>query len=86
MSGEKSGGFTPAARFSDEAESAMSTGTLEWHRPGCGAAGACVEIANLPEGGVAIRDSKSGDASPVLTFTKDEWDTFTAAIRSGELS
>jgi hypothetical protein len=86
VSGDKSGGFTPDARFSDEAGSAISAGTLEWHRPGCGAAGACVEIANLPEGGVAIRDGKSGDASPVLTFTQDEWGAFTAAIRSGELS
>jgi hypothetical protein len=40
----------------------------------------CVEVArNLP--GVAVRDSKNPDG-PILTFSRDEWASFIARIRS----
>jgi uncharacterized protein DUF397 len=79
--GETAGGFAPRDRGAKE-----SMAALEWRRARCGAAGACVEIASLPQGRVAIRDGKSGDDGPVLVFTQAEWDAFTAAIRTGELS
>ena len=43
----------------------------------------CVEIANLPNGGRALRDSKylTGLA---LRFTAAEWSAFTAGVRAGE--
>lgn len=86
MPGETADGFTPGADFEDEAQPVINSPVHTWRRPKCGTHGSCVEIAHLPEGGVAIRDGKSGDASPVLRFTADEWDAFTAAIRTAELS
>lgn len=41
--------------------------------------GHCVEVAT--PGRVLVRDSKLGDFSPVLAFTRAEWAAFTAAVR-----
>jgi hypothetical protein len=48
-----------------------------------GQGGNCVEIANLPNGTQAVRDSKNR-TGPALTFTAAEWSAFTAGVRSGE--
>jgi hypothetical protein len=48
-----------------------------------GEQGACMEVADLPGGGRAVRDSKN-PAGPVLVFTPAEWDAFTAGVRAGE--
>lgn len=48
-----------------------------------GSAGHCVETAFLPDGGVAVRDSKD-PAGPVLSYTREEWSAFTAGVRGGE--
>jgi Domain of unknown function (DUF397) len=45
--------------------------------------GDCVEVASLPDGGVAVRDSKD-TAGPVLQFTASEWTAFVAGARNGE--
>lgn len=45
--------------------------------------GACVEVAPLPQGGKAVRDSKD-PSGPVLTFTDVEWDAFADGMRKGE--
>ncbi len=43
--------------------------------------GNCVEMARLPAGQVAVRDSKRpGD--PVLVFTRAEWSAFLTALRA----
>ncbi|MBV8995330.1 MAG: DUF397 domain-containing protein [Pseudonocardiales bacterium] len=47
------------------------------------AAGNCVEVADLPSGHRAVRDSKDV-AGPVLTFSPSAWTTFTAGVRAGE--
>lgn len=44
---------------------------------------ACVEVADLPDGGRAVRDSKDR-SGPVLTYTASEWAAFTAGVRDGE--
>jgi Domain of unknown function (DUF397) len=44
----------------------------------------CVEVAPFPDGGMLMRDSKLGDASPVLRFTAAEWRAFVAGVRDGE--
>lgn len=44
----------------------------------------CVEVAPLPDGGMLMRDSKLGDAGPVLRFTAAEWRAFVAGVRDGE--
>lgn len=41
--------------------------------------GSCVEVA--APGAVLVRDSKLGDASPVLSFTRKEWGALLAAVR-----
>ena len=50
----------------------------------CNGASSCVEVAALADGGVALRDSKLGDNSPILRFTSGEWAAFTAGARDGE--
>ncbi|MGW1682609.1 DUF397 domain-containing protein [Saccharopolyspora sp. NPDC002376] len=43
--------------------------------------GNCVELASLA-GVVGLRDSKLGDASPVLEFTDRQFHTFLAGIKA----
>jgi Domain of unknown function (DUF397) len=43
----------------------------------------CAEVARLPDGHVAVRDSKD-PGGPVLTLSPGEWAAFTAAIKAGE--
>jgi hypothetical protein len=45
--------------------------------------GNCVEVADLPGGACAVRDSKQ-PTGPVLTFTATEWAAFTAGVRAGD--
>lgn len=45
--------------------------------------GQCVEVADLPDGGRAVRDSKN-PAGAVLTFATAQWSAFTAGVRAGE--
>jgi hypothetical protein len=45
--------------------------------------GNCVEVANLPTGEIAVRDSKDSEG-PVLRFTPDEWHAFLGGVRNGE--
>lgn len=48
-----------------------------------GTGGNCVEVADLPDGGRAVRDSKDR-SGPALIFTPAEWEAFTAGVRAGE--
>jgi hypothetical protein len=45
--------------------------------------GNCVEVADLVNGGRAVRDSKH-PTGPVLTVTPGQWAAFTASVRGGE--
>ena len=45
--------------------------------------GTCVAVAAMPDGGVAVRDTKVQDG-PVLLFTAEEWDSFIAGAREGQ--
>lgn len=56
---------------------------LNWTRSTHCESGACVEVAPLPDGGMAVRDSKRPDG-PVLRFTAAEWAAFVAGARAGE--
>jgi hypothetical protein len=47
-----------------------------------GAAGHCVEIANVGQA-IAVRDSKNPDG-PALIFTGAEWDAFLEGAKHGE--
>jgi hypothetical protein len=45
--------------------------------------GNCVEVADLPNGGRAVRDSKDPSGA-VLKFTAAEWAAFADGMRKGE--
>lgn len=52
--------------------------------------GDCAEVTARPQAGnpgpaVLVRDSKLGDASPVLAFTPAAWRGFLTAARAGNL-
>lgn len=47
------------------------------------ASGGCVEVAPLPDGGVALRDSKDVSLPPHI-FTPGEWDAFLRGVKAGE--
>ena len=49
-----------------------------------GASKNCVEVAFVPGGVVGVRDSKD-PSGPALTFTADEWSSFTDAAVRGDL-
>jgi hypothetical protein len=49
----------------------------------CDTANSCVEVM-LDGDSVRVRDSKDCDG-PVLTFSTQEWESFTDAIKNGEL-
>jgi hypothetical protein len=43
----------------------------------------CVQVATLPDGSIAVRDSKD-PAGDVLRFTPDEWRAFIEGAKAGE--
>jgi hypothetical protein len=45
--------------------------------------GECFELAPLPDGGVAVRDSKN-PSRPHLCFTAGEWAAFKGGIAKGD--
>jgi hypothetical protein len=45
--------------------------------------GNCVEVADLPAGGVGVRNSRDA-AGAVLRFTPDEWHAFVGGVHQGE--
>lgn len=56
---------------------------LNWHKSTYSNSGQCVEVADLPAGGKAVRNSRF-PAGPVLKFTEAEWDAFLSGVRAGE--
>jgi hypothetical protein len=57
-----------------------------WRSSLCSVNGSCVEVANLGDGRVAVRDGKAVDTSPILVFDSDAWASFVSGIKSGEFS
>ena len=47
--------------------------------------GNCVEVAGLPDGGMAVRDTKDRDGG-TLRFSAEAWRQFTSAIKEGRIS
>lgn len=58
--------------------------TLTWTTSPFSEGGRQVEIAALPDGGRAMRDSTHPDG-PVLWFNAAEWEAFVLGVRNGEL-
>ena len=46
--------------------------------------GACAQVRADGQGGVQVRDSKLGEASPILSFTAVEWSAFLDGAKDGE--
>ncbi|MER7127297.1 DUF397 domain-containing protein [Micrococcus luteus] len=56
---------------------------LTWHKSSLSAQqDNCVEVADLPGGGCAVRDSKDM-SGPMLGFTSNAWQTFIGGIKDG---
>jgi Domain of unknown function (DUF397) len=60
-----------------------SAEALQWRKAAASANGACVEVARVATGGVAVRDSKDPDG-PILRYTDVEWHAFLNGARNGE--
>jgi hypothetical protein len=56
---------------------------LRWRKSTLSDPETCVEVADLPDGGAAVRDSKDPEG-PVLRFTPAEWAAFLGGVKSGE--
>jgi hypothetical protein len=59
--------------------------SLPWRKASASGNNGCVEVAPLPDGGVAVRDSKDA-TGPVLSFTRHEWVSFLDGLDRGEFS
>lgn len=64
-------------------ETERDTTGLTWRTASASGGGNCVEVAVLPDGGVAVRDSKNR-SGPVLSFTRAEWRAFRHGMSRGE--
>ena len=60
-----------------------TAGDLDWRKATASGNNGCVEVAPLPDGGVALRDSKD-PFSPILSFTRHEWIFFVDGISRGD--
>jgi hypothetical protein len=49
-----------------------------------GNGGDCVEVGQLHDGAIAVRDTKDHNRGPVQRFTRAQWEAFTTGIRVGE--
>lgn len=56
---------------------------LEWRTSSYTDNGTCVEVAKLPNGGRAVRQSND-PTGPVISYTRPEWDAFIAGVKAGE--
>jgi hypothetical protein len=47
--------------------------------------GNCVEVTQLPEGNIGVRDSKANaPGCPALVFTHADWSSFIIGVKVGE--
>jgi hypothetical protein len=58
---------------------------LRWLRSSRCDGGQCVEVAELADGRVAVRQSTDAGGA-TLTFSGHEWTVFLTALRAGELT
>lgn len=59
---------------------------LTWHKSSYSSADGsnCVEVAELPAGGRAVRDSKNPDG-PMLRYSAVEWRAFVGGVAGGRI-
>ena len=56
---------------------------LPWRKSSFSNANGCVEAAPLPDGLIALRDSKNPQGGH-LVYNAHEWQSFLAGVRNGE--
>ena len=61
----------------------LTAAVLEYKESSYCGNGGCVQVAPLPDGGVAVRDSKD-ERRPPHTYTAAEWRAFIAGAKDGE--
>jgi hypothetical protein len=67
-------------------EANMAVAVSPWTKSSLSHAnGNCVEITDLSDGQVGMRDSKNA-TGPVLRFPPQEWHAFLGGIRNGEFN
>lgn len=60
--------------------------TFQWFKSSYSGNGAsCVECAHLPDGSMAVRDTKNR-SGPMLRFTPAQWQAFVTGVRHDESS
>jgi hypothetical protein len=47
--------------------------------------GGCVEVADLRQDRIGVRDTKAKGSGPVLVFTNAEWNAFLSLVKCGDL-
>lgn len=57
--------------------------TPRWRKSTYSNVGNCVEIAELPDGGLALRNSSDPQLA-ITVFTRDEMDAFFKGVKAGE--
>jgi hypothetical protein len=63
---------------------ALELGAVTWQKSRrSNPSGNCVELAGLPDGAVAVRNSRD-PYGPALIYTRDEWAAFIAGARDGD--
>jgi len=59
--------------------------TAHYYKSSFCANSGCVEVASLPDGSIAVRDSKeTGQKRTSLIYTTTEWDAFLDGVKAGE--
>jgi Domain of unknown function (DUF397) len=61
----------------------VDTADARWRKSSFSSNGNCVEIADLPSGARAVRNSRDPDG-PALEFTAAEWRAFLLGVLAGE--
>ena len=64
--------------------SATGLGVVQWRKSSASnPSGNCVEVAELPDGAVAVRNSRDPQG-PALVYTRAEIAAFLTGVRNGE--
>lgn len=67
----------------DRIEGRTASDRIRFRRSSFCAVSGCVEVGRLPDGRIAVRDSKNPN-QPALIFNGREWTDFLAGARAGE--
>jgi uncharacterized protein DUF397 len=58
--------------------------SLRWFKSSHSGGGGCVEVAHMPGGGIALRDTKDAGKRDPLVFDRAEWAAFLKGAHAGE--